>query len=323
MVFDGHSDIWADVTIRSLNGETDILRKYHLPRLKKGQIEGSIFVIWADPPYDKTPSERTKQIMKAIKAETAVCDDIAIVKNYEEMQAAKKAGKFYIFIGLEGLSSIGENLDLIDTYYDFGARHAMLTWNEENALATGAQGNPNRGLTALGKKAAKKIIEKHMILDVSHLNDKSFWDIADLAQGPIIASHSNARALSAAARNLTDDQLLTIRDLNGVVGINSFNKFVSQVPAEQTVDNLVKHIVYIAEKIGVEHIGFGFDFFEFMSVESMRSYSEQDTSFTLGLEDCSKVPNLLAKMKKAGFSDAEIKAISYENLHRLIQNVLG
>ena len=161
-----------------------------------------------------------------------------------------------------------------------------------------------------------------MILDVSHLNDKSFWDIADIAQGPIIASHSNARALSAAARNLTDEQLLAIRDLNGIVGINSFNKFVSQDPAKQTVDTLVKHISYIAEKIGVEHIGFGFDFFEFMSVESMRSYSDQDTSYTLGLEDCSKVPNLLAKMKEAGFTDAEIKAISYENLHGLIRNVL-
>lgn len=322
MVFDGHSDIWADVTIRSLNGETDILRKYHLPRLRKGQIEGSIFVMWADPPHDQTPFQRTQQIMKAIEKETAECNEIAIVRNYEEMQAARKAGKFYIFIGIEGLSSIGENLDLIDTYYDFGARHAMLTWNEENPLATGAQGNPERGLTDLGKKAAKKIIEKHMILDVSHLNDKSFWDIADIAQGPIIASHSNARALSAAARNLTDEQLLAIRDLNGIVGINSFNKFVSQDPAKQTVDTLVKHISYIAEKIGVEHIGFGFDFFEFMSVESMRSYSDQDTSYTLGLEDCSKVPNLLAKMKEAGFTDAEIKAISYENLHGLIRNVL-
>jgi len=322
MVFDGHSDIWADVTIRSLNGELDIMRKHHLPRLKKGQIEGSIFVIWADPPYDKAPFERTMQIMQAIQTETALCDEIAIVKNYEELMVAKKENKFYIFIGLEGLSSIGENLELIDSYYDFGARHAMLTWNEENALATGVQGNPNRGLTTIGKKAAKKMMDKHMILDVSHLNEKSFWDITDLAQGPIIASHSNARALSDASRNLTHAQLLAIRDLNGVVGINSFNKFVGELPAEQTADNLVKHIVYMAEKIGVEHIGFGFDFFEFMSVESMRSYSEQETSYIVGLEDCSKVPNLLAKMKKAGFSDEEIKAISYQNFHRLIQNVL-
>ncbi|WP_206458810.1 dipeptidase [Anaerovorax sp. IOR16] len=323
MVFDGHSDIWSDVTIRSLRGETDILKKYHLPRLRKGQIEGSIFVIWVDPPYDKEPFKRTLQIIEAIKKEAAVCNEIAIVKNYTEMEQAKAEGKFYIFIGLEGLNSIGENLSLIDEYYEFGARHAMLSWNEQNALATGVQGDPNRGLTDLGKQAVKKIMDKNMIMDVSHLNEKSFWDVINIAQSPIIASHSNARVLSNAERNLTDDQLLEIRNLNGLVGINSFNRFVSLDISEQTVDNLLKHIVYICDKIGVEHVGFGFDFFEFMSVDSMRSYSNQNTSFTVGLEDCSKVPSLLEKMKKVGFHKDEIEAISYKNYHRLIKNIIG
>ncbi|MEA4987961.1 MAG: membrane dipeptidase [Anaerovorax sp.] len=323
MVFDGHSDIWSDVTIRSLRGETDILKKYHLPRLRKGQIEGSIFVIWVDPPYDKEPFKRTLQIIEAIKKEAAVCKEIAIVKNYAEMEQAKAEGKFYIFIGLEGLNSIGENLSLIDEYYEFGARHAMLSWNEQNALATGVQGDPNRGLTDLGKQAVKKIMNKNMIMDVSHLNEKSFWDVISMAQSPIIASHSNARVLSNAERNLTDEQLLEIRNLNGLVGINSFNRFVSLDISEQTVDNLLKHIVYISDKIGVEHVGFGFDFFEFMSVDSMRSYSNQNTSYTVGLEDCSKVPSLLEKMRKAGFHEDEIEAISYKNYHRLIKNIIG
>ncbi len=323
MVFDGHSDIWSDVTIRSLKGETDILKKYHLPRLRKGQIEGSIFVIWVDPPFDKEPYQRTLQIMEAARKEIAVCDEIAIVTNYAQLQKAREERKFYIFIGLEGLSSIGEDLSLIDTYYDFGARHAMLSWNEQNALATGVQGDINRGLTELGKQAVKKIMDKNMIMDVSHLNEKSFWDVAKIAQGPIIASHSNARALSDASRNLTDEQLLEIRSLNGLVGINSFNRFVSLELSEQTVDKLLKHIIYICEKIGVEHVGFGFDFFEFMSTDSMRSYSDQETSYTVGLEDCSKVPALLEKMRQAGFHQEEIEAISYKNFHRIIKNVIG
>jgi len=323
MVFDGHSDIWSDVTIRSLRGETDILRKYHLPRLREGQIEGSIFVIWVDPPYDKEPYKRTLQIIDAVKKEAAVCDEIAIVKNYKQMMQAKAEGKFYIFIGLEGLSSVGENLRLIDEYYDFGARHAMLSWNEQNALATGVQGDPGRGLTSIGKQAVKKIMDKNMIMDVSHLNEKSFWDVVSMAQAPIIASHSNARALSNAERNLTDEQLLEIRNLDGLVGINSFNRFVSLDLSEQTVDKLLNHIVYICDKIGVEHVGFGFDFFEFMSVDSMRSYSDQDTSYTVGLEDCAKVPALLEKMRKAGFSKNEIDAISYKNFHRIIKKIIG
>lgn len=323
MVFDGHSDIWSDVTIRSLRGETDILRKYHLPRLRKGQIEGSIFVIWVDPPYDKEPYKRTLQVMEAIKKEVEVCDEIVIVRNYAQMEQAKAEGKFYIFIGLEGLNSIGEDLSLIDTYYAFGARHAMLSWNEQNALATGVQGDSNRGLTLLGKQAAKKIMDNHMLMDVSHLNEKSFWDVVQIAQGPIIASHSNARALSNAERNLTDEQLFEIRNLNGLVGINSFNRFVNLDISEQNLDNLVKHIVYIADKIGVEHLGFGFDFFEFMSLDSMRSYSDQNTSYTMGLEDCSKVPNLLEKLRLVGFSKTEIEAICYKNYHRVIKNVIG
>lgn len=322
MIFDGHSDIWSDVTIRTLRGETDILKKYHLPRLRKGNIEGSIFVIWVDPPYDNNPSKRTKEVMESIIKEVKVCDEIAIVKNYDEMLEAKANNKFYIFIGLEGLSSIGEDISKIDEFYDFGARHAMLTWNEENALGTGVQGDSYRGLTSLGKQAVKKIIDKGMIMDVSHLNQKSFWDVINIADKPIIASHSNARALSDVERNLTDEQLIAIKNVGGLVGINSFNRFVSLDLKNQNIDNLVKHIEYIANKIGTEHLVFGFDFFEFMSVDSMKSYSDQDTSYTVGLEDCSKVPDLIKKMKLVGFTDKEIEDISYKNYHNFIKNIL-
>lgn len=323
MIFDAHSDIWSDVTIRTMKGEKDILKKYHLSRLKEGQIEGGIFVIWADPPFDKTPFERTQQIMDAIKKETAVCKEITVVKKYEDILTAKETGKFYILIGLEGLSSIGDDISLLDQYYDFGARHAMLTWNEQNALATGVHGDPSRGLTELGKKAVKKMVENHMIIDVSHLNEKSFWDVSELVEGPIMASHSNAKTLCNAARNLSDDQLLAIRDLDGVIGINAFNEFVSTDMKKQTIDQLVIHIQYIAEKIGVEHIGFGFDFFEFLDYSTANSYATQDSPCTMGLEDCSKVPVLIEKLKIAGFTKKEIDAISFQNFHNLIQKVLG
>lgn len=322
MVFDAHSDIWSDVTQRSLRGERDILRKYHLPRLKKGGIEGSVFVVWVDPPYDKTPYERTEQIFDAVRKEIADCDAIQIVRNYEEMMAAKEAGKFYVFVGMEGLSSIGENLDLIDTYYDLGARTAMLSWNEENLLATGARGNPKRGLTPLGKQAVAKLTEKKMLIDVSHLNEKSFWDVAEIVNEPFIASHSNAKALCDVPRNLSDQQLLRIRDANGVVGINAFYEFLSGEEDKQTLDTLVGHMVYIAEKIGVAHLGCGFDFFEFLNQESMSACGDQKISATRGFEDCSKVPMLLEKLKKVGFTDQELEMIAYRNFHRVIKQVL-
>lgn len=325
MFFDAHSDIWADVTIRSLQGERNIVANHHLERLQKGQIEGSIFAIWADPPYDKTPFERTLQIWNAIEQETEdwkADGRIALVHNAAQMQQAIDKGQFYAFIGLEGLSSIGEDIDMIDQYHEKGARHAMLTWNEENKLATGAGGTPSRGLTPVGKKAVQRLMDKNMILDVSHLNERSFWDFTDIAQAPIIASHSNVKVFSDVPRNLTDEQLLCIRDLDGVIGMNSFNIFVSSNRNEQTADKLVEHMSYIADKIGVKHIGMGFDFFEFLPDDSMSSFSTQESPCLTGLEDCSKVPSLIEKMEKAGFTKAEISAISRENFHRVIKAVL-
>ncbi|NCC15549.1 MAG: membrane dipeptidase [Clostridia bacterium] len=323
MIFDGHSDIFIDVTIKRLLGETQVFKNHHLTRLRKGGIEGGCFVIWIDPPYDKEPAKRLAQILKATKEEMAECKEAVLVHNIAEIEAAQKAEKFFILLGIEGLSGIGEDVDQIHMLYDFGARHAMLTWNEQNPLATGVQGDPTRGVTELGKKAIRILQKKRMIVDVSHLNERSFWDVMDMTEGPVLASHSNAKALAPAARNLSDEQLFAIRDTKGLVGLNSFNLFVSQDLKNQNVDNLVKHASYIADKIGVEHLGFGFDFFEFLSTDSMKSYSDQETSFTIGLEDCSKVPELLIKMRAAGFTDKDLEMISGGNWLNLISRVIG
>ena len=175
MIFDGHSDIFTDVTVRRLKGETQVLKNHHLPRLRKGNIEGGCFVLWIDPPYDADPAKRLGELMHCIKDEMAECEEAVVVKNLKEIEEARKAGKFYILPGLEGLSGIGTDLDKIDELYDFGCRHAMLSWNEQNDLSTGTKGDPNRGLTELGKKAVRKLHDKHMLVDVSHTNERTFW----------------------------------------------------------------------------------------------------------------------------------------------------
>ncbi|MGM9917101.1 membrane dipeptidase [Anaerotignum sp.] len=323
MIFDGHSDIFSDVRYKREAGETQVLKNHHLERLQKGGIGGACFVIWADTFNGFDPKDEMDAIVKALQAEMAETEDFVLVHNRAEVEAAEKAGKFAILLGIEGLAGIGENLSKIDALYEVGARHAMLTWNEENALATGVKGNPDRGVTDLGRKAIKKIQDKKMILDVSHLNEKSFWDVIDASNGPILASHSNAKALAGAARNLTDDQLKAIRDTNGLVGLNAFNDFISDIREEQDVDHLVHHASYIADKIGVEHLGFGFDFFEFLNTDFMKSYSDQDDSLLRGMEDCSKVPVLLEKMRKAGFTEKDLEMISGGNWLNLIQRVMG
>lgn len=324
MIFDGHSDIWTDVTVKTLNGETDILNKYHIKKLKNGNISGSIFVIWVDPPYTDKPYERTLQIIESVKKELEYCkDSIVVVKSYDEMKKAIKENKIYVFIGLEGLSSIGNNLDLIDYYYDFGARHASLTWNEENELATGVKGSSERGLTDLGKKAIQRINTKNMLLDVSHLNEKSFWDVVSEVNVPIIASHSNCKSICDVPRNLTDNQMKKIAELGGMVGLNSFNQFVHKDKEKQNVQMLARHIEHMVEVMGIDHVGFGMDYCDFLDDSSMTSFSEQENTCTIGLEDASKTNNIISEIEKIGFSKDDIEKIAYKNYHRLIKNVIG
>lgn len=324
MNFDAHSDIWTDVTHHYLDGESDIFRKYHYDRLKKGEIEGGIFVIWNDPPYDSDPLKRTHQMMDAIRHEEPDCEDILkVARSYEDMMEAKKQGKMYAFIGLEGLKSIGEDIDLIDEFYEFGARHAGLTWNEENPLATGVRGTPERGLTDTGRRAVKRIQDLGMLLDVSHLNDRSFWDLLDVASGPVIASHSNCRALCRNRRNLTDEQLRELARTGGVVGLNSFNEFVSDVESEQTIENLARHMVHMVEVMGIDHVGFGFDFSEFLEADTLSAYASQAVPYTIGLEDASRVPALVEELRRQGFHEEDLAKMAWKNWYRVLRQVLN
>lgn len=207
MIFDGHCDIFTDVLRRRLCGETQVLAHSHLPKLRAGGIRGGCFVLWVDPPFTDDPAARMAQLLSAVAAEMAECSEAALVTSATEIESVAATERFPILLGVEGLSAIGEDVDAINRLYAFGARHAMLTWNEANALATGAKADPSRGLTELGRRALARLEDLHMLVDVSHLNDRSFWDVLATVHGPIVASHSNARALAEHPRDLTDDQL--------------------------------------------------------------------------------------------------------------------
>ncbi len=322
--FDAHSDIWDDVTNRRAAGETDVLRRHHLPLLNEGGVEGSIFVMWVDSLQEKDHGGKFRQILAAVKDELAETTAVVPVRNYGEMMAAREAGKFYVFLGLEGLCGIEENVEMIDELHAFGCRHASLTWNEENALATGALGDPGRGLTALGREAVRKLEKNRMIVDVSHANDKTFWDVMELSSAPLMASHSNSRALCNAARNLTDDQLRAIRDNGGVVGLNSYQFFISEQAEQQTAEQLTRHLAHMIEVCGIDHIGCGFDFIDFLpGTTNDQFYQDGFPIGTKGLENCTKLPHFHRCLQELGLSDAEIRKIAYGNFHDLIRRTVG
>lgn len=323
MYFDAHSDLWSDVTIRRLRGERDVLATHHIQRLQKGHVEGGIFAIWVDPPYDDDPAARTAQIMDCIQAEEQACDDICIVHSYREMMQAKRNGKIYAFIGMEGLAAMGEDLSKLDDYFRFGVRHAMLTWNEENALGFAAATGRHLGLTALGKQTIRCMQAKKMLVDVSHLNEAGFWDIIRLATAPIVASHSNCKALCDVPRNLTDNQMRAIRDVNGVVGLNAYHGFIDHDPVKKTVEQLARHAIHMIEVMGVDHVGCGFDFLEFLHQDDRGRVQPPSGPYTVGLEDCTQIYHLFRCLEEMGLSGGELKKIACFNMQRVIQQTIG
>lgn len=319
MVFDGHSDLLYDVTRRRLAGEDHVLERCHLDRLRAGGVEGLVLALWTsaaggqtfwkDVPGAETDADRTRIMMDCARAELAECPWLAAVRTAKEAEQARAEGKLYAFLAVEGMAAIGEDIDAIDHYHEFGVRIGMLTWNEKNALATGAGGDPQKGLTMAGWRAVRRMRELGMVVDVSHLNDGGFWDVMKLARGPVIASHSNCRALCDVRRNLSDGQLRAIRDTGGVVGLNVHHAFVHADPAQQTAKTLALHAAYMAEVMGIEHVACGFDFCEFMGPGNEGAE---------GLENCAHIKNLFYWLERLGMSRHEREMIARENFLRVL-----
>lgn len=318
MVFDGHSDLLYDVTRRRMAGENRVLEHRHLDRLKKGGVEGMVLAIWTSSGTDtfwkeyhgtETAAARTELMMRCARIEFMESPWLEIVRTSAGAERALKEGRMYAFLAVEGMEAIGGDLSGIDRYVDFGARIGMLTWNEENLLATGAKGDPGSGLTDLGRQAVRRMQKQRMIVDVSHLNDGGFWEVVRLTQGPVIASHSNCRRLCDVRRNLTDDQLRAIRDTGGVVGLNVHHAFVHADPKQQTAQMLARHAAHMADVMGIEHVACGFDFCEFFG---------PGNEGAKGLEDCSGIPNFLWKLEEVGMTAREVDLVCRKNFLRVL-----
>ena len=319
MIFDGHSDLLYDVTRRRLAGEKHVLERHHLRDLEAGGVEGLALALWVsaqaqsfwkDVPEAKGDRERTDIMLLCMKAELAECPWLELVRTPAEAEKAKAAGKKYAFLAVEGMGTIGDDLGGIDRYADVGVRLGMLTWNEENLLATGAGGDPYSGLTELGRRAVRRMGERGIVMDVSHLNDGGFWDVMKTAEGPVIASHSNCRALCDVRRNLTDEQLRAIRDSGGVVGLNVDHAFVHADREKQTAEMLARHAAHMAEVMGVEHVACSFDFCQ---------YFGPGNEGAEGLENCSQIHNLFYWLEKLGMNEKEQDMVARGNFLRILR----
>lgn len=188
---------------------------------------------------------------------------VRLVKTWQDIEQVLQRNELGILLYMEGLDCIGEDVDRLDELYAQGVRGAALTWSRPNALANGCcKASEYRqitgGLTQTGKRAAKRLEELSMFLDVSHLNDEGFADVMRIAERPFAATHSNSRQVYDNYRNLMEDQLKKLGEKGGVAGLNGC-QYISGSKAGNHLDMLCRHVEHEVSLIGAEHVGFGFD----------------------------------------------------------------
>lgn len=301
MIFDAHGDILTDITNEKKKG-IDIWQEYHQPRYKKAKITGSIFINFIDPNSENKIEEFHDIHDYALDYFRSRSEfNVINHNNWSETH-------FNLIFGVEGLSAISSVDELLELY-KLGYRHIGLTWNEKNHFATGAMNKG--GLTKLGKEVIQEAEKLKMIIDFAHLNEKSFWQAAEVVSRPIFVSHANIKAKVDHPRNLTDQQLLAIKESNGVIGLTVMAPFLNENPENASLNDYIEHVKYVIEKIGVDHVGFGFDFCQYLGGHDLKNP-------VVELEDISQVQSIINELEKIGLSKNEIAKICYKNMERVI-----
>lgn len=258
---DAHCDTLTECM---LNGEElyDNNRHINLVKLLEYDAPVQVFSIWLSKKHKGNYYESTRNMIEYFNSQCEKYSDyISLTTNHDEIIANRNNHKICGILGVEGGEVLDGNFSNVENLYDLGVRIFTLTWNSSNELGHGAMSYSSDGLTDFGKKAVCKMNELGMIIDVSHLNESGFWDVYKINSNinkPFIASHSNSYEICNSPRNLTDNQIRAIADVNGVVGINLYSNFISSHNPD--IKNLFKHIEHIINLVGENHLGFGCDF---------------------------------------------------------------
>ena len=293
-VFDGHSDILCHVAKHRAAGETRIFQNYHAQRLAEGNIGAMIAAVWIERDYVQEPTERMLEILGYASQELRENRDVlGLIKKADDLTALRDAGKTAILWGMEGLSGLKGRTVFLETLYDLGVRHAMLTWNEENEFAVGAGDTQGIcGLKPAGVDAVHLMETLGMIVDVSHASEKTFYGIAEIR---IIAS------------------------TGGLIGMNAWPAFIDK--KAPSAEKLANHVDYIVNLVGIDHVGCGFDFCDFLDDNAL-SFAEPGQVSTKDLEDATKVRNFTDILKRRGYDEEALEKIMYKNMERLLYQTL-
>jgi len=338
VVFDGHNDVLLRLGAPDGGGPAAFFERndgghLDLPRARDGGFGGGLFAVWIPSPRGRPGGRTPNGLPPALDAAYAMRRSIAavatlfeiedrsegnlrIVRTVSELRWCLDEGVMPAVLHFEGADAIDTNLDALRVFYRAGLRSLGLVWGRPNDFAEGVavhyRGSPDTGpgLTAAGRDLVRACNELNIMIDLSHLNERGFWDVAELTDAPLVATHSNAYALCPSSRNLTDQQLDAIAASDGMVGLNFAVNFLredARRDADTSLDIMVKHVDYLVERIGIDRVGFGSDF--------------DGVLISREIGDVSGLPKLLSALRDRGYDDHALAKLAHENWIRVLRKI--
>ncbi|MFV0498611.1 MAG: dipeptidase [Bacilli bacterium] len=314
-IFDAHGDLFTHFFSGQKLKETAIFKNHHYDNFKNGNVGFGVFNFWIEDSKNKTTQDIVDMFSYAIK-EVIQNKYLKPVYKFSDFDLSDNRVQF--LIGLEGIDYLNSANDLY-MMYQFGVRLVSLTWNGGNKFASSNTCEIDNGLSKEGIEAIKVMNNLGVINDISHLSDKSAMQILELSSKPVVASHSNVRNIVNHPRNLTDELIKKVAKTNGVIGLNSFVKFIADDKDNYNIEHMISHMNYIKDLVGVDHICFGFDFMDYLT-----PYSPfvEDIVYIENFKNHGDMNNLINAMVSNGYTQDEIEKIAYKNFFRVIKEVL-
>ena len=287
-----------------------------IKKLIQGKVDAQFFAMFLNKAWIEEQKldiyKYTKEFYKVFIRELEKNQEyIKLAKNYSDVKANRENGILSAFLTIEEGHFLEDKIERLEEFYELGLRLITLTWNYENCI-----GYPNsydekdmkKGLKNFGFQVVEKMNELGMIIDVSHLSDGCFYDCIKHSKKPVIASHSNARAITNVPRNLTDEMMGLLADKGGIMGLNFCPHFLGEGETSK-VEDMIRHTKHIKNKAGIDVLALGTDF--------------DGIDGELEISNIGEMNKLLIALDRAGFKTSEIEKISYLNAERIIEECLN